>query len=51
MSATDAVLPILAGLSTKTISKMFLAGIGIDGCCVEGLAPGAFGRWSGWQLL
>jgi uncharacterized membrane protein (DUF4010 family) len=27
MSATDAVFPILAGLSTNTISKMFLAGI------------------------
>ena len=26
MSATDAVVPILAGLSTNTISKMFLAG-------------------------
>ena len=27
MSAADAVFPILAGLSTNTISKMFLAGI------------------------
>jgi uncharacterized membrane protein (DUF4010 family) len=27
MSATDAVFPILAGLTTNTISKMFLAGI------------------------
>jgi hypothetical protein len=26
MSAADAVFPILAGLSTNTISKMFLAG-------------------------
>jgi len=26
MSAVDAVFPILAGLSTNTISKMFLAG-------------------------
>ena len=51
MSATDAVLPILEGLSTNTISKMLLAGIGIDSCCIEGLALAAFGRWSGWQLL
>ena len=27
MSATDAVFPILAGLSTNTMSKMFLAGV------------------------
>ena len=27
MSAADAVIPILAGLSTNTISKMFLAGV------------------------
>jgi len=27
MTAADAVLPVLAGLSTNTISKMFLAGI------------------------
>ena len=26
MSAADAIFPILAGLSTNTISKMFLAG-------------------------
>ena len=27
MSAADAVFPILAGLSTNTISKIFLAGV------------------------
>ena len=51
MSATDAVFPILAGLSTNTISKIFLASTS-GGCSfafrvIPGLIVVALAAWAG----
>jgi uncharacterized membrane protein (DUF4010 family) len=43
MSAADAVFPILAGLSTNTISKMFLAGISGGPAFALRVIPGLIG--------
>ena len=51
MSAADAVFPILAGLSTNTISKMFLAGISGGRSFALRVIPGlivvALAAWAG----
>jgi uncharacterized protein DUF4010 len=51
MSAADAVAPILAGLSTNTISKVILAGISggrsFALCVIPGLIAVALAAWAG----
>lgn len=51
MSATDAVFPILAGLSTNTISKIFLASISGGSAFALRVTPGlivvALAAWAG----
>jgi hypothetical protein len=51
MTAADAVFPVLAGLSTNTISKMFLAGISggraFALCVIPGLIVVALAAWVG----
>ena len=51
MDATNAVFPILAGLSTNTISKMVLAGIGGGSAFALRVIPGlivvALAAWVG----
>jgi uncharacterized membrane protein (DUF4010 family) len=55
MSAANAVFPILAGLSTNTISKMFLAGMGGGGSFALRVIPGlifvALAAWAGALVL
>ena len=55
MSATDAVFPILAGLSTNTISKMFLAGISGGRAFALRVMPGlivvALAAWVGMLAI
>ena len=55
MSAADAVFPILAGLSTNTISKMFLAGITGGSAFALRVIPGlivvALAAWVGMLLI
>ena len=47
MNVADAVVPILAGLSTNTISKMFLAGISGGRSFAFRVTPGDSRRFGG----
>ena len=55
MNATDAVVPILAGLSTNTVSKMIFSRIGGSRsfaiCVIPGLVLVALAAWGGALLI